>query len=68
MASLRWLVEGYGYEVTALDVSEAYPFTMKAAENAGITAETHERIRTLVAAETFGEPFVTRVLRQGLGL
>jgi hypothetical protein len=68
MAALRWLVEGHGYEVTGLDVSEAYSFTMKAAGNAGIAAETRERIRTLVAGETFGERFVTRILRQRLGL
>jgi hypothetical protein len=68
MAALRWLVEGYGYEVTNLDVSTAYSFTMKAAENAGIAAETHQRIRTMVAAETLGERFVTRILRQRLGL
>jgi hypothetical protein len=68
MAALRWLVEGYGYEVTSLDVSEAYSFTMRAAENACAAAETQERIRTLVAAETFGERFVTRVLGQRLGL
>ncbi len=68
MAALRWLVEGYGYEVTGLDVSNAYSFTMTAAENAGIAAETRERIRALVAAETFGERFVTHILGQRLGL
>jgi hypothetical protein len=68
MAALRWLVEGYGYEVTGLDVSEAYSFTMKAAENAGIAAETHKRIRALVAAETSGGRFVAQILRQRLGL
>jgi hypothetical protein len=68
MTALRWLVEGYGYEVTSLDVSEAYSFTMKAAENAGIADETRERIRTLVGAEAFGERFVTHILRQRLGL
>jgi hypothetical protein len=67
-AALRWLVEGYGYEVTGLDVSEAYSFTIKAAEDGGIAAETHERMRTSVAAETFGERFVTRILWQRLGL
>jgi hypothetical protein len=68
MAALKWLVQGYGYEVTGLDVANAYSFTVTAAENAGIAAETHERIRTLVAAETFGESFVTRILGQRLGL
>jgi tetratricopeptide (TPR) repeat protein len=68
MAALRWLVEGYGYEVTGLDVSEAYSFTMKAAENAGIAAETHKRIRDLVAAETSRNRFVNRILGPRLGL
>ncbi len=51
MAALRWLVEGYGYEITGLDVQNAYAFTMKAAENAGVVPQTRERIRALVAAE-----------------
>jgi hypothetical protein len=68
MAALRWLVEGYGYEVTGLDVSEAYSFTMQAAENAGIAAETHRRIRALVAAEASRNRFVTSILGKRLGL
>ena len=68
MASLRWLVEGYGYEITGADVWAAYDHTMKAAENAGCTPETFERIRKLVAAEKTGEAFVTRVLGRELGL
>ncbi|MEJ2109075.1 MAG: hypothetical protein P8Z37_04010 [Acidobacteriota bacterium] len=68
MAALRWLVEGYGYEVTGLDVSEAYSFTKQAAEDTGIAAETHKRIRALVAAETYGNRLVTRILGKRLGL
>ena len=68
IAALRWLVEGYGYEVTALDVSSAYSFTMKAAGNAGCAEETRTRIRELVSKETFGERFVTKVLGRQLGL
>lgn len=68
MAALRWLVEGYGYEVTGLDVLDAYSFTMKAAENIEIADQTRERIRALVAKETPGEHFVTRVLGRHLGL
>jgi hypothetical protein len=68
MAALRWLVEGCGYEITGLDVLNAYSFTMKAAENAGRAPETHERIRGLVVKEAFGERFVTKVLGRQLGL
>jgi len=68
MAALHWLVEGYGYEITGLDVLNAYAHTMKAAENAGCTEETHKRIHDLVARESFGERFVTKVLGRQLGL
>jgi hypothetical protein len=68
MAALRWLVEGYGYEITGLDVRAAYEFTMRAARNAGSKSETLERIRHLVAGETYGECFVTKILGPELGL
>ncbi len=68
VAALRWLVEGYGYEITGLDVRAAYDYTMAAAEQAGCKAETFTRIRELVAGETFGERFVTRILGHELGL
>ena len=35
MAAPHWLVEGYGYEITSLDVVRAYADTLQAAENAG---------------------------------
>jgi hypothetical protein len=68
VAALRWLVEGYGYEITGPDVRAAYDYTMKAAENAGCRSETSERICKLVAGENFGERFVTRIIGQELGL
>ncbi|TVR67429.1 MAG: hypothetical protein EA422_00435 [Gemmatimonadales bacterium] len=68
MAALRWLVEGYGYEVTSADVLAAYSHTMRAAEHLGTAEETRTRIRTLVAQETSGDRFVTRVLGRYLGL
>ena len=68
VAALRWLVEGYGFEITGLDVQAAYDYTMKAAENAGCKSETFERICELVAGENFGEHFVTRILGHELGL
>jgi hypothetical protein len=68
MAALHWLVEGYGYEVTGLDVLNAYAHIMKAAENAGCAEQTQKRIRDLVARESFGERFVTAVLGRQFGL
>jgi len=68
MAALHWLVEGYGYEITSLDVHSAYSHTIKAAENAGCADETHQRIRDLVSQESFGERFVTKILGRQLGL
>ncbi len=66
IAALRWLAEGYGYEITSTDVLDAYSHTMKAAENAGSVDETKRRINEIVAAETFGERFVTKILRRHL--
>jgi hypothetical protein len=68
LLALHWLIEGYGYEITGADVWAAYSETMKAAERKGSAAETRERIRTMVASETFGERFTTKVLGRELGL
>ena len=68
LAALRWLAQGYGYEVTGADVWDAYRHTMKAAEHAGRAAEVRDRIRMLVASETDGGRFVTRILGRELGL
>jgi tetratricopeptide (TPR) repeat protein len=68
LAALHWLAEGYGYEITGADVWAAYMNTMKAAEQAGRAGEVRDRIRALVARETYGERFVTRILGQTLGL
>lgn len=68
VVALRWLVAGYGYEISGLDVQAAYNYTMKAAENTGCKPEVFEFIRELVAGEKFGERFVTRILGRELGL
>ncbi len=67
MAALRWLVGGYGYEVTGLEVSNAYAFTMKAAETAGRAEDTQRRIRALVAAQPSGASFAAGILASELG-
>jgi hypothetical protein len=67
VAALRWLVLGHGYDITSLDVWNAYNSTLKAAEQLGIATETRESIRQLVATEAPGG-LVRRVLGGELGL
>jgi hypothetical protein len=68
LAALRWMAQGYGYEVTSLDIRQAYDWTSKAAEHAGCMSEALQRLRDLVAKENQQERFVSRVLEQELGL
>ena len=68
LLSLYWLVQGYGYEITSVDVWDAYRATLAAAEGQGTSADVKERIRKLVVAEGAGERFVTKVLGRELGL
>lgn len=62
MAALRWLLDGYGYEITGLDVLSAHDFTMKAARAADRTEETRRRIRDLMASGGSRGDFVSRIL------
>jgi hypothetical protein len=68
LAALHWLVEGYGYEVTGLDVSSAFTHTMRAAARLDRSAEIRERVRALVAREPGPQRFVTAILGRELGL
>ena len=49
VTALRWLAQGYGYEITAQDVQNAYTFTMQAAERAGRAEEIRRLIRRYVS-------------------
>jgi hypothetical protein len=67
-AALRWMIEGYGFEITGQDVWSAYDYAMKAADLAGCKPETFERIRKLVASEVSGERFIHKILGRELRL
>ena len=67
LLALRWLVQGYGYEITGADVWAAYGSTMKAASQQGSVGETRQRIRAIVAGEGIGSSFVEKVLGRELG-
>ena len=66
LLALQWLVEGYGYEITNLDVLAAYTHTMQAAEQLGTSGETRQRIRQIVAQESVTDRFVGRSLKRVL--
>jgi hypothetical protein len=68
LLALQWLVQGYGYEITSVDVWDAYRATLFAADRHGSSAEVKERVRKLVAAEGTGDRFVTKVLGRELGV
>jgi hypothetical protein len=67
LLALRWLVAGYGYEVTGADVLAACSATMEAARRQDIEGQIRQRIRELVAAET-PPGFVAGILRREIGL
>ena len=48
MAALRWLSEGWGYEVTSADVVEAYDRAMDAAIRLNTIDDVNDQIRQLV--------------------
>ena len=66
--SLHWLVKGYGYEVTGLDVWGAYHATLAAADRNGTAVEIKERIRQMIAGGGAAGSFVSQVLARELGL
>ena len=68
LLALHWLVLGYGYDISSVDVWDAYRWTIAAAERHGSEVEVRERIRKMVAAEGAGERFVTKVLGRELRL
>jgi len=67
LASLRWLTLGYGYEITALDVWNAYRAARKAAEALGQVNEIQAIIRKLISSER-PDDFVRQVLGREVGL
>lgn len=61
LVSLRWLCEGYGYEITSLDVLNAFRACMAAAEKLGRQEATLTRIRELLNGHSHDGGFVRNV-------
>ena len=68
IASLHWLVEGWGYEITGSDVYSAYDYAMKAAENLGISDQVKADIIKMVSADNSPGMFVRDILGRHLDL
>jgi hypothetical protein len=68
LLALHWLAQGYGYEITGVDVWAAYSSTMAAAEQVGQTAAAREQIRALAASGPGGSNLIAQLLGRELGL
>ena len=66
MASLHWLSQGWGYEITGFDVHSAYDYAMKAAEKLGLEEQVHRDIKKIVDHDTSPGMFVKDVLERHL--
>jgi hypothetical protein len=62
LAALRWLCEGYGYEISSLDVLAAYRAAIEAAMRLGREAEIMRKVSELVGADASKGKFVTKTL------
>jgi hypothetical protein len=67
LAALRWLIMGYGYDVTALDVASAFDGTMKAAEKVGRVEEARRRVGQFIEPGGLIDPFAVGIIRKYLG-
>ncbi|VAW38430.1 hypothetical protein MNBD_DELTA03-138 [hydrothermal vent metagenome] len=67
IAALHWLTAGYGYEITGMDVWDAYKFTIEAAVNADCQEQAKERVKRLISTNTPGSHFASEILKNKLG-
>ena len=66
LAALQWLLRGHGYELTAMDVVDAFSQTMAAARHNGSEADTVRRIQLLVDQHPRAERTIVALLRRRL--
>ncbi len=66
LAALKWLLRGYGYDLTTLDVVAALNHTLEAARNNGSEADTLCTIQRLVVEYQGADPTTAALLRRKL--
>lgn len=62
LSSLHWMAKGYGYELTGLDVSNAFEYAMEIAKRQNIADQVVGEIRNIIENDENG--FVKRILEQ----
>ncbi len=60
--ALHWLVEGYGYEITSIDVLDAYTYTMHAGQKIGQASAVQANLRNILLSKLNENNFVTKIL------
>lgn len=67
MAALHWMARGYGYQITASDVSDAYSSVLNAASATGMTeAQIKTQIRDVITEDDSGNNIVLETLKDRL--
>lgn len=67
MAALRWISTGHGYEITGVDVLDAYQSVMQASHAAGIDEQQIKaQIRNLIDAQSANRLFLQKLLAHHL--
>ncbi len=64
LAAIRWLCEGYGYDLTPTDIGNAVGYTMVSARNAGRVEAARERIEAYLGKPKTVETWVKQAIRQ----
>ncbi|MGA9547694.1 MAG: hypothetical protein WBS14_08475 [Rhodomicrobium sp.] len=67
LAALKWLLCGYGYDITTLDIVNALDHTLEAARNSGSEADTMRKIQGLVDQHPGADTAIVALLRRKLG-
>lgn len=68
IAALRWLTAGYGYEITGMDVQDAFTFTIEAAANAGCKNEYLSHIQEMVSEGKSVDQFASKVIKNQISI
>jgi hypothetical protein len=66
LAAIKWMLQGYGYELLSRDVSDAFDFALDAAKATERETNTVLSIRQLVEGHAGTEPAIKAILRQKL--
>lgn len=69
MTALTGIICGYGYDITGVDMLDAYAAVMLAADAIGVDEATvKENVRATITASGVGGMFVQRVLAHQLAM